>query len=114
MRGRYYPDDFINPARVTVSGPFHVTGIQPESTEDRNARENAAKQAAGDGPQIIVSPETPSSGADIRAIVRAVALRILESELDYHGIEELRDEHYPELTGIEDEQIRRVIREELA
>jgi len=85
-----------------------------EPVEDRNARENAAKQAVGEGPQIIVSPETPASGADIRAIVRAVALRILESELDYHGIEELRDEHYPELAGITDAQIRDVIEEDLS
>jgi len=110
MRGHYYSDEDRNARENAGRKRFQHN----ESAEDRNQRANELKQAAGDGPQIIVSPETPASGADIRAIVRAVALRILESELDYHGIEELRDEHYPELAGITDEQIRAVVREDLS
>ena len=122
MRGRYYPLDFphaIDPNGRPFESDHRDCTQEPvartvESVEDRNQRANELKQAAGDGPQIIVSPETPASGADIRAIVRAVALRILECELDYLDFEELRDEYYPELAGITDEQIRAVVREDLS
>lgn len=87
---------------------------QPESAEDRNARENAAKAAAGNGPQVIVSPETPAGPEDIRAIVRAVALKVLRSEVDYHGVDELSERYYPELKGITAEQINAVILEDLS
>lgn len=63
-------------------------------------------------PQVIISPETPSSGADVRAIVQAVALRVLLGELDYSE-QDLR-EHAPALNGISSAQIRAAIEEGLA
>ncbi len=59
-----------------------------------------------------MSPETPASGADIAAIVNAVALQVLRGELDWDE-RPLRD-HHPTLQGITREQIDAVIAEGLA
>jgi hypothetical protein len=121
MRGHYY-DNFSGRAIGPTDAPTLTLqhrdyAAKPvtdrELTEDRNARENKAKQDAGNGPQIIVSPETPAGAEDVRAIVRAIALQVLRSELDYHGLAELA-EHYPALNGIRVEQVYAVIREDLA
>lgn len=107
MRGIYYND--VDRANGAPQGPY--TGQAFESAEDRNARENTAKAAAGQGPQVIAGPDTVPFREDIAAIVQAVALRILESELDWSE-SDLREKH-PALNGIPAEDIRQAIREGL-
>lgn len=108
MRGHYY-DGFSGKAIKPTDNP---TLVVAESTEDRNARENTALHLSGKGPQIIVSPSEPASGADIAAIVQAVALRILQGELDWD--ETILREYHPTLRGITRAQLDAVIAEGLA
>lgn len=98
MRGHYYSD--VDRSAIV-------------SAEDRNQRENELKQAAGEGPTIYPSPETPSSAADVRAIIRHVAFVTLLNDLDYHGLSQLSGFYHVVLQGITEEQIRAIIAEEL-
>jgi hypothetical protein len=100
MRGNYYHWNEPRPA------------VAVESAEDRNARENKAKQDAGQGPQVIAGPETPFNREDLSAIVRHVALQVLLNEVDYSE-RDLRA-HHPALAGITSEQLRSAILEDLS
>ncbi len=109
MRGHYYPSDYARELRLV--GTSSTVRTIP-SAEEQNARANEIKQAAGQGPQIIVGPDAPFDARDVAAIVQAVALRELLGNLDYHGLSELQD-IYPALVGIDAEQIRAAIEEGL-
>ena len=113
MRGHYYSDR--DRATLEILGwklPARETVQVTETEEDRNARENAAKPY-WDRPHVFGSPETPSTGADIRAIVQYVALRVLLNDLDYHGLQSLVSNYHAELQGITEAQVRQAIAEGL-
>lgn len=80
-----------------------------ETTEDKNARENTAKQAQGEGPQVFAGPDTVAQPADVRAIVAFVAHSVLQNELDWSE-SDLR-QHSPSLQGLTREQIEQAIAE---
>ena len=114
MRGHYF-DNFSGKAISPSSQPplTELTLPEPESDGDRNARQNAAKQAAGEGPTIIIGPDSAPTYEDARAIVERVALQVLLNELDYHGLSELAGNYFAELEGLSEDTIRRAIEEGL-
>ena len=65
-------------------------------------------------PQVIPSPDTVSQPEDIRSIVAYVAHRVLQGEIEFHGLAYLAAHYYPALRGLTPEQVETAIDEALA
>lgn len=102
MRGTYFPD--------LAALVFPILG-RPAATVAAIVPAGFERPKAG-GPLVYIAPERPAEPADRAAIVRAVALRVLQSELEWSE-SDIRDT-FPALNGIDRAEIDAVIAEDLS
>jgi len=116
---RVRPSDFARLELARLAAESEPSMIRVPSTSnplegpqaDANARANALKAAAGEGPQVIPGPDSAPTVEDARAIIRRVAVQEFASQWEYDS-ESIRD-HHPALNGIEDSEIDALIAEDL-
>ncbi len=108
--GQYFPDVKTVLDRTPQD---EARAIVETAIEEKNYRENTAKIAAGNGPQVIAGPDSAPTEQDARAIVARVAHAVLQTELNWEAFYLPSNPAFAPLVGLTREQIESAILEAL-
>ncbi len=111
--GQYFPDVKTVLDRTPADDARAIIEFIETATEEKNYRENTAKIAAGNGPQVIAGPDSAPTAEDARAIVARVAHAVLQTELNWEAYFLPSNPAFLPLQGLTREQIETAILEAL-